>query len=245
MNKVEIVVARYEEDMSWVNNEMFDGYKITCYNKGNTEIDCKRCNNIIKLDNIASCEYAYFYHIVNNYDNLADLTVFLIGSCMEDRFEQYKKIIKTTKLLVMINNGLNDTILIADNVYDSIQKDVYSFMMDSWSGSNELNIKGKNNDYTLIPAEIRPFGEWYKAKFGDLITTHECYGNNFVASKTDIHNRPKSFYEDLLNELSIHKSSNLEVSHYIERSWEAILKPKKTSLFVNQQIRLVRRPQIL
>ena len=149
---------------------------------------------------------------------------------MDDGWERNKKIIKTTKLFEILKNN-NDTVLIADNVYSNLQKKLYSFTMNSWSGSNEHNVKAKNNDYKLMPARVRPFGEWYKAKFGDIVTTHECYGGVFAASKTDIHNRPKSFYEDLLNEISIHNSSNVEVSHYIERSWEAILKPKQSSLY--------------
>ena len=55
-------------------------------------------------------------------------------------------------------------------------------------------------------------------KFGNLTTTQLSYGGNFSASKADIpKNRPKSFYSNLLNELLIHKNSNIEVSHYIKR----------------------------
>lgn len=86
LSNKEIVIARYEEDLSWVNNTLFNGYsessesseyKITCYNKGNSPVNIQNNNiNVIKLDNIGSGEYAYIYHIVNNYDTLADLTVF-------------------------------------------------------------------------------------------------------------------------------------------------------------------------
>jgi len=114
-----------------------------------------------------------------------------------------------------------------------MQKDNYSFTIRSWGGSNKQNILEKKNNCKLIPSRIRPFGEWYKSRFGDLVTTHECLGGIFCASRTDIHNRPKSFYSDLLDDLTRYNSPNLEESHYIERAWEAILKPKKSSLFIN------------
>ena len=229
-NKKEIVIARYAEDLSWLNDPMFDGYSIKCYNKGSTDVECKKCDNLIKIDNIASGEYAFIYHIVNNYDNLSPITVFLTGSCMDDGLEKRKKIEITTKIFEILKSS-NDTILIGNRIYTDIQKDLYSSTFTSWCGTNKKNLIEKNNNCELIPAKIRPFGKWYAAKFGKMRTTHTCEGGNFAASKIDIHNRPKSFYQDLLNELTIHKSPNLEVSHYIERSWEAILKPKQSSLY--------------
>lgn len=69
---MEIVVARYNEDISWLNE--IDLKKII-YNKGNDHIE-----NSIKLPNIGRETQTYFYHIVNNYDNLADWTFFIQGN---------------------------------------------------------------------------------------------------------------------------------------------------------------------
>lgn len=68
----ELVVARYNEDLSWlfkVNNK-----KITIYNKGNNI----NYNNI-KLPNIGRESHTYLTHIIKNYDNLADITIFTQG----------------------------------------------------------------------------------------------------------------------------------------------------------------------
>ena len=35
--QVEIVVARYNEDLEWIKNEPFNKYKYTVYNKGPNE----------------------------------------------------------------------------------------------------------------------------------------------------------------------------------------------------------------
>jgi hypothetical protein len=68
----ELVVARYNEDLIWlskVNNK-----KITIYNKGNNI----NYNNI-KLPNIGRESHTYLTHIIKNYDNLADITIFTQG----------------------------------------------------------------------------------------------------------------------------------------------------------------------
>jgi len=68
---LEIVVARYNEDLRWSNK-----YKeyLTVYNKGDDEIE-----GSIRLENIGREAHTYLHHIVNNYDNLADYTIFLQG----------------------------------------------------------------------------------------------------------------------------------------------------------------------
>lgn len=69
---MEIVIARYNEDIDWVSNL---NQKYIIYNKG---MEIPYYN--IKLDNIARESYTYLTHIINNYDNLSDYTVFLQGN---------------------------------------------------------------------------------------------------------------------------------------------------------------------
>lgn len=68
---LEVVIARHEEDLSWASK-----YKeyTTIYNKGESDVE-----GSIKLKNIGREAHTYLHHIVNNYDNLADYTVFLQG----------------------------------------------------------------------------------------------------------------------------------------------------------------------
>jgi hypothetical protein len=69
----EIVIARYDEKMPWCYN--YRDY-ITIYNKGE--------NNMIypsiKLENKGHLADTILTHIINNYDNLADVTFFTHGS---------------------------------------------------------------------------------------------------------------------------------------------------------------------
>ena len=69
---VELVIARYNEDLSWLNK--VKNKKITIYNKGESIKE-----KYIKLDNIGRESHTYLYHIINNYDNLSDITIFSQG----------------------------------------------------------------------------------------------------------------------------------------------------------------------
>jgi hypothetical protein len=65
----EIVVSRYSENISWAKK--YNNF-ITLYNKGDDLIE-----NSIRLNNIGREAHSYLYHIVNNYNNLAEYTCFL------------------------------------------------------------------------------------------------------------------------------------------------------------------------
>jgi hypothetical protein len=74
--KTEIVVSRYNENLDWLKKiKKSKDLKITVYNKGKDDIDVP----FIPLKNIGRESHTYLYHIINNYDNLADQTIFCQG----------------------------------------------------------------------------------------------------------------------------------------------------------------------
>jgi len=76
--KTEIVVARYNENLDWLKKiRKTKDIKITVYNKGLDDISIDF--PIIKIPNIGRESHTYLYHIINNYDNLADQTIFCQG----------------------------------------------------------------------------------------------------------------------------------------------------------------------
>ncbi len=66
----QIVVMRYMEDVSWVENLE----NVIIYNKGN-QIQTK--HKVVNLPNIGMFCASAFYHCVVNYENLADKTLFI------------------------------------------------------------------------------------------------------------------------------------------------------------------------
>lgn len=70
---LEVVVARYNENVDWVRDL---NYSTTVYNK------YKEDNELFvnNLPNVGREGHTFFYHIVNNYDNLADYIAFVQGN---------------------------------------------------------------------------------------------------------------------------------------------------------------------
>lgn len=80
--KIEICVARYNENTDWLNNTQFNNFSKIIYNKGPSCLSIKtpeKCEER-KLDNVGREGHTFLYHIINNYENLADVTIFLPGS---------------------------------------------------------------------------------------------------------------------------------------------------------------------
>ena len=71
---VRIVVARYEEDLAWTLP--FLSHDVLVYNKGPALAGDW---NQVRLANVGREGHTYYSHIVDHYDDLADLTVFLQG----------------------------------------------------------------------------------------------------------------------------------------------------------------------
>jgi len=69
----EMVISRYDEDISWSDN--YIDYR-TIYNKGEDNPNY----NYIKLENKGHLADTILRHIITNYDNLADVTFFTHGS---------------------------------------------------------------------------------------------------------------------------------------------------------------------
>lgn len=68
----QIVVSRYNEDISWTFKY---SPNVIIYNKGQDYIP-----NAISLPNVGRESHTYLYHIISNYHQLADRTVFVQGT---------------------------------------------------------------------------------------------------------------------------------------------------------------------
>jgi|LakMenEpi03Aug12_release.lakeMendotaPanAssembly.Ray.scaffolds.fasta_scaffold90061_1 hypothetical protein len=69
---LDIVIAKYKEDISWSNK--FKTSKVIIYDKSGED------NGFINLPNVGRESHTYLTHIINNYDNLPDYTCFLQGN---------------------------------------------------------------------------------------------------------------------------------------------------------------------
>jgi len=214
MNTFEIVIAVYEEDISWLDKIPSDNYShMYIYNKGKPKKYNFPKSTVIDLPNEGYEAKTYLTHITTRYDNLADMTLFIPGTAWTRDYKR-EKLIYTIDFL----SRNNESVIIGTNDDDIIESEK-EFFIDSYSYSNLENRKN-NPESKLDPALLRPYGRWFEYMFGD--EKHKCVSSNgiFSASRTDILKRTKDFYLKLLLQLN---SKSPESGHYIERSWANIV----------------------
>ena len=157
---------------------------------------CKSCEGIPDckvLDNVGRDAGTWVQYALENYDNLPEHIVFLPAPIHKyDRFNRAKD---------MINNGAVDGRPIGEHE---------NFKIDHWDGND------------LVPAETRPFRAWYEKNIGPWDPNAKGVHYNCVLRTTrdKIRKNSKEFYQNLHRQLTVH--NNLEVVHYLERSFGSI-----------------------
>lgn len=217
---VDLVVARYKENLDWLNKYKHIRFQnVFIYNKSDSPVeDCvnEYANCVIKtLPNVGVCDHTYLYHIIENYDSLADVTVFAPGSA---DLEYKANVFKTTIDKTMTTK---DSVL---NVYKfdiDADKAMYNFRMINYIPSSSHN--RDRNDFKNVPASPTPFGVWYRKHFPEVHTPYSSFLGIFAVSKEHVHQRPKSFYKEMINQ--VNTNTFHEASHFIERAWFSIFWP--------------------
>jgi hypothetical protein len=151
---IEIVVARYNEPLDWISHSPFNKYNIIVYNKSNNDDFAKPPNvtRIVKLDNVGRESHSYLYHIVSNYDNLSDITIFFPGS--GDMIHKQQKINKIMELV----ESKRTAVFLSESNGEHIKTQFNDFQINEYQSSNHSN-KSKNGETQLEPASIKPFGK--------------------------------------------------------------------------------------
>ena len=224
---IEVIISRYNEDLKWLQEPEFDNVKITVYNKGPTTPNTygRQCR-VINLPNVGRCDHTYLYHIISNYGNLSDVTVFLPGSC----FDKHKGCV-TLQLLHNVYKTGNTVLPNLFGTTGDVRRDSYDFVLDKWKATN-LENNSINSEKTLQKSPIRPFGAWFDRNFPNHPIFHVvCYYGMFAISKEHIAQHPVSRFENLIQYVDSH--SNPEAGHYMERSWGAVFYPYPESCVVD------------
>jgi len=211
-----MVVARYNESLEWLKDEPFSKFPVLIYNKGVND-HFYHAGPVVSLENLGREGHTYLYHIVQHYDNLTDIILFLPGSVDSpikiEKGKQMVERIHQTNEAVFLGSPMNEIQL-------------YHFIIQSHTSSSPEN-NLLNPEAKLEPSKIRPFGRWLNATMGLYPLKHVSYNGILSVSKRDVLQRPKSFYENLLEELN---HPNPEVGHYIERSWQVIFSMNDTRM---------------
>ena len=211
---VDIVVARYEEDLSWLKMFPEDFYsRIFIYNKGGEATYDLAKSEVIPLENVGREGHTYLTHIVRNYDSLAPLTFFLPGSTATNP----EKMRRVQKLREYINTNRTSAILGYKDPQTILEANEFS--LNEWVGNSPENAR-KNPESRIKSSEDRPLSKWFSSRFGGENIDCVSFLGIVVASQEDIRKRPREFYESLSEEM-LHPHP--ETGHYVERVWKHIL----------------------
>ena len=217
-NNVEIVIARYNEDLYWLNEYPFNQFEYIVYNKGDNDNFVKNnVKKIIRLPNVGMCDHTYLYHIITNYNNLSNIVVFFPGSVNMGN--------KKPKAISILNNIINSNYTqahIIGTYCNSVKDTFYNFTLTNYTcgyGPNKI----KNNKNILYKCKIRPYGKWYDYFLKNKIGHWYMMNGIFSVDKRDIIQHPIDNYKLIIQ--SVNRHSNPEAAHYIERSWGVIFYP--------------------
>ena len=161
----EIVISRYDEDIQWSDN--YKEFR-TVYNKGE-----HADYSYIKLDNKGHLADTILQHIINNYDNLADVTFFTHGSF------NYRK----------------DQIIKVDGPCHKKWDEFIQFDPNTLVCIEKKGVNGNTSYYnykeTVDSAYQKIFGGKYNVPLWGI-------GKIISVSRENIHNSPISIYKNML-----------------------------------------------
>lgn len=204
----EIIIAHYNEDIEWLKPY---AENVIIYHKWNETEPRFKVKKWVKLENVWREWHTYLYHIINNYNNLADINIFLQGN-IEDHWVNWysyssplKYIEETIKYWFSISK-----LWIMKKRNPQIDWNwKFRKMIEEWELKENFNY---SNFYKSIL--------WKKQPIIDFVFL--CW--NFWVSKKNILNNQIMFYKKIL--FYLEKSSNPIEWHYLERLWFRIFNKK-------------------
>lgn len=200
MPAVEIVVARYTEELSWLRKRPA-ALQVTVYDKCP---DQSGGETALPLPNIGREAHTYLHHIVSRYDSLADWTVFCQGKPFDHAFD-FKKNIQG---------------LVADPAafMDGKSFRWLGHLIDTDDNQGERLFKpwSKNEDGRGL--DLLGFHQALFDTDGPKLYTF-VLGAQFIAHRDLIRQQPLAFYERALA-VSI---TFPDAAHCYERSWDRVL----------------------
>jgi len=223
---ITFVIARFNENIDFVHEEMFVGNKIVIYNKGNEIEEGELPDNVFvkKLENVGKCDHTYLYHIIDQYQDLDDITCFMPASWRTCGLKSFR----LKKTIRCLNETGKTSMVVYDADTDRLAS-LYDFTLDSYKTGNLENFSLNQSNEMLI-SSIRPFGRWYEYYIGKSVPIRsDAMQGIFGVQKIHIWQRGIDFYKQLYNQVSTH--NNPEVGHYLERSWSSIFQPLPTNCF--------------
>ena len=193
--------------------------------------------NCISLKNIGQHTHTYLHHVINNYNNLTDVTIFMLGSAFRDEK-------KGRKAHWLLNNANKCTGFMAQHIWKSLPED-WVFELPTYGifdySSTNISGDGKRLFTNMIRADVTPLGPWIEKHTNQKFENNSFYRSSkcmFAVHKNLILEHPLSYWEGLYGLLDIYDPDvrNLEVIHFFERAWLSLFVKSQSVNLLNQDI---------
>ena len=209
--RVEVVVSAYREDLAWlrplVRRHLAGAdVEVTVYSK---HPDTAALDGVasVALPNVGRCEHTYLHHVVTRWDRLADTTLFLPGTANARWWNR----LALRHVLLPRLGAIEDFAAGAVRPLTAADRRLALDVHRAGHGS-------------VVPARVRPFAAWWGANFpGRPLPRATAIGGVFAARRSALHRVPLSLWRALLVQHAA--GDDVEVGHYMERSWYGLLRP--------------------
>jgi hypothetical protein len=190
---LDLVVARYNENLNWLRR-VPEAFRVTIYDKsGEAE------SGTIALPNVGREAHTYFWHVVQHYEQLADVTIFCQGRPFDHAYDFHQTLRDLAESPVI--NGF----LPLGHIVDT----------DDAQGRRLFTRWSKNEDGHEL--DMRGFHQALFQSCGPEEYTFRL-GAQFGVTRQLIQKRPRDFYQRAL-QVSIEFP---DAAHCFERSWPLV-----------------------
>jgi hypothetical protein len=215
---LDVVIAHYKEDLTWVDVMIPENARVFIYTKSDETPNCKRPYIHKYLKNVGREVNTYLYHIITNYKNntFNDNILFLPGSV-----DLIHKKIPTYLLLNNIGKmNFNTPFIMKNNIFLNYINDteINSLKNNGYESSYKDNNESNNDVIVYKFNTISEFTKYFDLK-QDFIT----YKGIFLIKKHLIYNRPREYYIEFNNH--VNNCDNAMNSHFMERCWHSVFNP--------------------
>mmetsp|Transcript_125560 Transcript_125560/g.250497 ORF Transcript_125560/g.250497 Transcript_125560/m.250497 type:complete len:279 (-) Transcript_125560:29-865(-) len=224
-SKVELVVNAWKEDLGFIDSmftNRIPSNTTTVYCNG-LDLKDRRC---IRVANYGTENWVYLNHIVENYDQLAEITVFTIASITSSEWDWLK-----CRKLNYVLSKLDTADKQSSFPGFATMAHTAPGMFLPWDA--KFDIKMFRHHVGGMPVKacrpsVAPLGNFYKSFLGQDVSWPKSTGIQFngifATRKEMIHQHPKSLYQSLRAELErCGEDVELVADHYMERLWKPML----------------------
>mmetsp|Transcript_16637 Transcript_16637/g.39034 ORF Transcript_16637/g.39034 Transcript_16637/m.39034 type:complete len:305 (-) Transcript_16637:7-921(-) len=215
---MDLVVVGFRENLSWMEGVIANitpppRVKLIC--KGEL-INDRRCQ---RLENRGTEEFGFLWHIIQNYEHLAPITIFMGANPLNTAFD------------CIAWRSLHYVIAQVDTIqkraafpgFAALRVSGFDYDFDMW----DYHAHAEGETTKLCRPSVSPFGQWYRTLVESNLSKAACVGQSssgiFAVSAAQIRRYGVAHYKRLREEVQRCAGNAFTAGHYIERSWMPML----------------------